>query len=226
MSKKSYTGYCSFCGIKTNNKIYCSRACYAIGRTAKVLKSKSLIHFNTGRKHSAQARLNMSLAHIGKPVSEETRRKRSVSMIGKNLGKTHSEKTRAHLSKKAKESYAKGQKVVTGHPGFFASDLGFRVKSGWEANIARMLIFLGIEFKYEPQFFKLSSGENYLPDFYFPKYEAYLEVKGDYLGNHSIEKPLLFRQDYKKTVLILNKSVYLKLQKIWKIIVPNWDNRQ
>ena len=42
--------------------------------------------FNLGHKHTEESREKNRLAHLGKPQSEETKKKRSESMKGKNVG--------------------------------------------------------------------------------------------------------------------------------------------
>jgi len=58
-----------------------------------------------GIKHSEETKQKISKAHKNKVLSEETRRKISLSTTGKNnpmYGKSHSQKTKLILSKKAK----------------------------------------------------------------------------------------------------------------------------
>jgi hypothetical protein len=56
------------------------------------------------------------------------------------------------------------------------------VRSGWEANFVRYYRFLGIEFEYEKKEFEfegLKRGNRfYKPDFYLPKTDRYVELKG------------------------------------------------
>lgn len=56
---------------------------------------------------------------------------------------------------------------------------GVRYRSRTEARWAVFFRSLGVEFVYEPERIELSSGETYLPDFYLPEFDAYLEVKAD-----------------------------------------------
>lgn len=53
---------------------------------------------------------------------------------------------------------------------------GYRFRSRLEARWAVFLDELGLEYQYEPEGFELPSGR-YLPDFFIPAWEAWLEIK-------------------------------------------------
>lgn len=54
---------------------------------------------------------------------------------------------------------------------------GIEYRSRTEARWAVFFDALGIHFAYEPQSFRLSTGSNYLPDFYLTHFSAWFEVK-------------------------------------------------
>jgi hypothetical protein len=54
-----------------------------------------------------------------------------------------------------------------------------RYRSRTEARWATFFDALEIDFAYEPERIRLSSGESYLPDFYLPHFTAFFEVKAD-----------------------------------------------
>ena len=54
---------------------------------------------------------------------------------------------------------------------------GYRFRSRLEARWAVFFDHAGIEYEYEPEGFELEDGTRYLPDFYFPQYDWYAEVK-------------------------------------------------
>ena len=56
---------------------------------------------------------------------------------------------------------------------------GYRFRSRLEARWAVFFDNAGIEYKYEVEGFKNDDGICYLPDFYLPKTETWVEVKGD-----------------------------------------------
>ena len=54
---------------------------------------------------------------------------------------------------------------------------GYRFRSRLEARWAYFFDLLGIKYEYEPEGFLLGAGVRYLPDFYLPEMETYVEVK-------------------------------------------------
>lgn len=55
---------------------------------------------------------------------------------------------------------------------------GYKFRSRLEARWAVFFDAAGIEYQYEPEGIETSDGEKYLPDFYLPELETYVEVKG------------------------------------------------
>lgn len=54
---------------------------------------------------------------------------------------------------------------------------GYRFRSRLEARWAVFFKYSGIRYIYETEGFRLSDGTTYLPDFYLPDYNAYVEIK-------------------------------------------------
>lgn len=54
---------------------------------------------------------------------------------------------------------------------------GYRFRSRLEARWAVFFDACGIAYEYEPEGFTLDDGTNYLPDFYLPEFELYVEIK-------------------------------------------------
>lgn len=82
------------------------------------------------------------------------------------------------------------------------SDLGgLVVRSNWEANFVRVLNLYRIPFEFEPTKFQFpphpTSGiaRSYIPDFYLPNTDEYVEVKG-YLDGKGRNKLRKFRKHY------------------------------
>jgi hypothetical protein len=76
---------------------------------------------------------------------------------------------------------------------------GICFRSKLEASWAKYLDSIGVKWIYEPQGYELSSGAWYLPDFYLPEADAYLEVKGQ-LDDESFQKGSCFARDIGKPV--------------------------
>jgi len=77
-------------------------------------------------------------------------------------------------------------------------------RSRWEIVTANALRDSGIEFLYEPKRFVFSHKhkETYLPDFYLPKFDCWLEVKG-FMDKRSTKRLSLFSQEYSEEKLVL-----------------------
>lgn len=84
---------------------------------------------------------------------------------------------------------------------------GYRFRSKLEARWAVLFDALNIEYEYEPEGFELSDGTRYLPDFYFPRFEMYAEVKPPREGAlEELIKPLkcVEEQVFKRIVFLSN----------------------
>jgi hypothetical protein len=77
----------------------------------------------------------------------------------------------------------------------YYADLGLRLRSGWEANVARIIKSWGCHFEYESETFLLSDGSTYTPDFYVHELDEIIEVKGRWIGNAK-EKVEMFLREY------------------------------
>ena len=104
----------------------------------------------------------------------------------------------------------------------YRQDLGnYYFRSTWEANFARILNVKGIDWQYEPKRFKFSDC-TYLPDFYLPKFNTWIEVKG-YMSDLSLKKINLFKEISGVRLFILNTERYNKLKSKFSSTVPNWE---
>lgn len=71
---------------------------------------------------------------------------------------------------------------------------GCLFRSRLEARWAVFFDAAGIEYRYEPEGFRLSNGSMYLPDFYLPQVKAFVEVKGN-PGEDELNKIGAFQND-------------------------------
>jgi hypothetical protein len=104
----------------------------------------------------------------------------------------------------------------------YRRDIGYHVKSTWEANYARILMFEGIEYEYEPQTFELRvtpdfsktfdgrKRTTYTPDFHLLGTNTYVEIMaawGVHKGRKALAKLILFENQYSdlelKTIKVL-----------------------
>lgn len=81
----------------------------------------------------------------------------------------------------------------------------FKFRSRLEARWAIFFDSLGIKYEYETEGYELSGGVKYLPDFYLPEFDKFVEVKG--MNEHirdDLDKLRLFVCCVKKSVIILS----------------------
>ena len=114
------------------------------------------------------------------------------------------------------------------------ADLGFYVRSAWEANYARMLNWRKergevVRWEYEPETFEFPikrGNRSYIPDFkvWYPDghYEWH-EVKG-YMDAASKTKLKRFAKYYPNEKLVLiDSKMYRAMARVLSGIIPNWE---
>jgi hypothetical protein len=102
-------------------------------------------------------------------------------------------------------------------------------RSSWEANIARLLNYMGIEWDYEPKQFIFKGVYkqpiSYTPDFYLVNKDKWVEVKG-WMDKKSKLKLERFEQyyphEYDKLILI-DEEKYKKLEEEYSNIIKGWE---
>jgi hypothetical protein len=108
----------------------------------------------------------------------------------------------------------------------YRDDINLRVRSTWEANVARILMYKNLDWKYEPESFELPElNTTYRPDFVLTKgnRKCYIEVKG-YLREESIRKIKEFKRLYKNFhFLLLDTVSYNKLKDKYSDKIQNWE---
>ena len=84
-------------------------------------------------------------------------------------------------------------------------------RSNWEANFARILNAYQIQFEFEPKVFTFPikrGTKGYTPDFYFPKTDEWVEIKG-YLDDKSKIKIKRFKRyypdEFEKMTFVISK---------------------
>jgi hypothetical protein len=102
-------------------------------------------------------------------------------------------------------------------------------RSSWEANIARYYNFLGIEWQFEPKTFVFANitrgSVSYTPDFYLPKEDKWVEVKG-WMDGKSKTKLKRFKkqypEEYAKLQLITEKE-YKEIKRKIAPFIKEWE---
>lgn len=86
---------------------------------------------------------------------------------------------------KVKDSWAAGAYADRPLPAHGAGKGGYHggvwMRSSWELRFAEKLDEVGIEWLYEPKRFPVGEGRTYTPDFFIPKLNLWIEIKGYWL---------------------------------------------
>jgi|WetSurSiteA1Bulk_404760.scaffolds.fasta_scaffold63904_1 hypothetical protein len=82
---------------------------------------------------------------------------------------------------------------------------GYHFRSRLEARWAVLLDTLGVKWEYEKQGYDLGDGLYYLPDFWLPEKEIWIEVKGEYLEEDYIKVKRLTAQSRKEVHMVIGE---------------------
>jgi hypothetical protein len=97
-------------------------------------------------------------------------------------------------------------------------------RSNWEANYARILNELKINWEYEKYSFLLSNGTHYTPDFKISD-NKFVEIKG-WFDNDSKLKIKLFIIEYPQYELdLIDEEKYRTLRNLFKHKISNWEGK-
>lgn len=114
----------------------------------------------------------------------------------------------------------------------YREDLQMEFRSSWEANIARLLNYLKIEYTFEKDMYKLNrdnikykfSSGVYVPDFIL-KNGTILEVKGNY-DLRSLCNLKLFTELYpNENLKVIDSDIYYLISKKYSDIIKNWEEK-
>jgi len=121
-----------------------------------------------------------------------------------------------------KEGRAKPNKYRNGG---YREDLEKYFRSSWEANFARCLNYLGIQWLYELSVFVLEIAgreTTYRPDFYLPKMKLYVEIKGYWVTDLSKKKFESFAESH--PILLIELEEYQILTEKFAHKIKNWED--
>ena len=140
-----------------------------------------------------------------------------------NISKNH-----ADMSGKNNPMYGRKGKLAPNYGGHVRGDskkredLSHRIRSRWEANFARILIYEQKEYKYEPTTFELSEEMTYTPDFWVEDEQCWYEIKGCWT-EYSLKKFNKFKEEYpNENIKVCEKDMYLELYKEYKSKI-SWE---
>lgn len=79
---------------------------------------------------------------------------------------------------------------------------GYLFRSRTEAKWAYFFNKLGVEYQYENEGYQLSNGDWYLPDFYLPKHDLFIEIKGAEPSQQEFDKCTYLADGLDKIVIM------------------------
>ena len=85
---------------------------------------------------------------------------------------------------------------------------GKKFRSKTEAKVAYIFKKLGIQYEYEEEYFEFSDGTKYLPDFYLPKYDQWVEVKGYMTDTDKAKIKMLEDEITASQTIIINEHLH------------------
>ena len=171
-----------------------------------------------GKHHTQEAKEKMSAFHIARAANMTYEEKHEIAMKALETKK----RTGTYMNTTSNAySRTKSGKRKDLDDAFF--------RSAWEANIARILNYLNIEWEYEPKRF-FFNGENlsvdsYQPDFYLPKLNKWIEVKG-WMDEKSKARLKYFQEQYpeqNENLILINQDFYILLRYKY-FYLPNWED--
>lgn len=114
------------------------------------------------------------------------------------LGSSEVFNSREEAVKRLISQKIKKNKKRTDGRRFISHELQMSFRSTWEIELAELMTELGITWVYEPErFFFRREKESYLPDFYLPDYNVWIEVKG-WMDERSLKRVKLFKRYHGK----------------------------
>lgn len=213
------------------------------GRLGKKLSQETkdkISRSNLGKILSQETKDKLRNAHLGKKQSQETIQKRvskidyskisvclkgykqSKEQIVKRVSKINYKEVgrKTHETMKLRGTNVGEKNPMYGKkcpkiPIIYYKDYIFR--SYWEYKLARILEYFDIKFLYEPERFYFADF-TYVPDFYLPKYNLYIEVKG-WMNEISIKKIQEFRRNH--NLLVLSREMKGDLYSIIQGVFQN-----
>ncbi len=104
----------------------------------------------------------------------------------------------------------------------YREDLDHFVRSRWEANLCRIFLLLGIEYRYEAFTFKLGQLGSYRPDFFLPHRNLFIELKG-YDSELAAAKRKASVREYGIRLAVITGTGYRRMESRFKDRIPKWE---
>lgn len=233
--KTQFFRICVDCGSQLDSHSSKSTRCYRC--SARYFKNPSKDHTRAAMSAAAQKRVqegwtswNYGLTVDTSELLRATGLKIGAALAGRDVwaekyGVEEAARLRKERHKKGPESPLFGKLPRHNPNKGFREDLGHFVRSAWEADYARVLVYLGVEYQYEPRTFTLdNSGQliTYTPDFYILSENRFVEIKG-YMRELDALKIRLFREQYPEyNFSLIERSEFAELAMKYKGLVQ-WE---
>jgi len=187
-------------------------------------------HIRTVNQFIKLVKTNHPKGMLGKNHTYETKQILSEKYKLAWQNKTQEQKEKIYINlKKGREISKNIVKSKYSKSGGYREDLDKYFRSKWEANIARIFNYSNIIWEFEPKRFEFddkSNGiESYLPDFYLPKLNIWIEVKG-WMKEIDIKRLEKFKKYYPEeynNLVIIEEKLYKILEKEFKYKITEWE---
>jgi hypothetical protein len=132
---------------------------------------------------------------------------RQVSIRNKKLWKENTNFREKCTNNAINQLFDKNSRFgkVCGNSGYYKGNL---MKSSWEIRFAEICDAKNEPWEYEPKVFKFQDGTSYIPDFYLPKRNTWVEVKPKCFFNvpEVQKKKQLIEKEYSINLFLLDKK--------------------
>jgi len=118
----------------------------------------------------------------------------------------------------------KRETLYTSARGGFRDDVGQYFRSGWEANVARILTYKRKHWEYETMTFEFETNVSYTPDFYLPDENIFIEVKGRMDEKSQRQLELMNVKYPDVTVVVIDGEIYGQLKVRYKHLIA-WEGK-
>lgn len=205
--------HCSFdCKREFNKKNSIKELiCEYCGNTFKTVHNSRFCSTSCSSKHFA-------------PITGFGSKIRPKEVWNKDMKNCFNEETLKKISDKITLSIIEGRKNKDNWSGAgFRDDLGHYLRSKWEANFARIILFENKTYEFEKKRFLLSNGTYYIPDFYVIEEHCFYEIKGYFIDDAKY-KFELFKKEYPHIkIKLIYHNEYKDLCKKYKNKIANWE---
>lgn len=107
-------------------------------------------------------------------------------------------------------------------------DLGKFFRSSWEANYARYLNFIQVQWEYESKIFYFPNVKNgavsYKPDFYLCSTDTYVEIKGLEKSTDRTKWGRMKKFHPEVRLLVVDTKKYREIETKYGGLIPHWEH--